>query len=367
MPWLVIRLRHLLCSCQSCPIPSRLFPLPALPALPSPPFPSPPLTLSLPSLLEERTTCPFCCPCPGWDIRLRHLLCSCQSCPIPSRRFPLPALPALPSPPFPPPPLTSLSPFPARGKNYMRYPSTSPCPLCCPCLGWSSGCAIYSAAVSPLPPFPSTCSPGSPLSSSPSPTFDLSLSLPCSRKELHALSVHKSLPFLLHMPWLVIRVRHLLCSCQCCPIPSRLFPLPALPALPSPPFPPPPLTSLSPFPARGKNYMRYPSTSPCPFCCPCLGWSSGCAIYSAAVSPAQSPPAVSLYLLSRLSPLLLSLPPLGKNYMRYPSTSPCLFCCPCPGWSSGCAVYSAAVSPAQSPPAFSLYLLSPLLLSLPHL
>ena len=183
---------------------------------------------------------------PWLVIRLRHLLCSCQSCPIP------------PLSSFPSPPLTSFS-------------------------------------------------------------------LPWSRKELHALSFHKSLPFLLPMPWLVIRLRQLLCSCQSCSIPSRRFPLPALPALPSPfpytcspalpspPFPPPPLTSLSSFPARGKNYMR-------PFCCPCPGWSSGCAIY-----------------------------------------------CPCPGWSSGCAIYSAAVSPAQSPPAVSLYLvsrLSPLLLSL---
>ena len=35
--------------------------------------------------------------------------------------------------------------------------------------------------------------------------------------------------------------------------------------------------------------------------------------------------------------------------MCYPSPSPCLFCCPCPGWSSGCAIYSAAVSPVPLP------------------
>ena len=84
------------------------------------------------------------------------------------------------------------------------------------------------------------------------------------------------------MPWLIIRLRHLLCSCQSCPIPSRRFPIPALP---SPPFPPPtsdfhfaqptvhkvavapcPLSvsslfSLSPFPAFHKPFL---------FCCPCL-------------------------------------------------------------------------------------------------
>ena len=50
------------------------------------------------------------------------------------------------------------------------------------------------------------------------PTSDLPLSsLPCSRKELHVLSFHKSLPFLLPMPWLIIRLRHLLCTCQSCP------------------------------------------------------------------------------------------------------------------------------------------------------
>ena len=173
MPWLVIRLRL-----QLSVLPNDLPPFPYTwsPALPSPPLPPPPLTslsLSLPCPRKELhvpsfpKSLPFLLPMPWLVIRLRHLLCSCQSCPIPSRRFPIPALP---SPPFPPPPLTSLS--------------------------------------------------------------------PCSRKELHVLSFPKSLPFLLPMPWLVIRLRHLLCSCQSCPIPSCRFSIPALPALPFPPFPP---------------------------------------------------------------------------------------------------------------------------------
>ena len=110
MPWLIIRLRHLLCTCQSCPIPSpfslyllsRLSPLIlfSILALPSPVFLPPTSDLHfvqptvhtpfLPSLLS--TSPSFLLSMPWLIIRLRHLLCSCQSRPIPSRRFPIPGL-----------------------------------------------------------------------------------------------------------------------------------------------------------------------------------------------------------------------------------------------------------------------------------
>ena len=155
--------------------------------------------------------------------------------------------------------------------------------------------------------------PSDPLSVSSVFSLYQSFFLPCSRKELHVLSFHKTLPFLLPMPWLIIRLRHLLCTCQSCPIPS--------------PFSLYLLSRLSPL------ILSFSPTSDLPPSLPCSKERTTCAIY--------------------------------------PSPSPCLFCCQCPGWSSGCAIYSALVSPAPLP--FSLYLLcfpqalSPLLLSFPHL
>ena len=111
--------------------------------------------------------------------------------------------------------------------------------------------------------------------------------------------------FLLPMPWLISRLRHLLCSCRSSPIPSRLFPIPALP---SPPFPP----VLS---------FHEPSFS--------AAHAAGCAIYSAPVSPAQSPVAF-LRIPALPSPPFPSptsdLPFLvlaqEEDYMFFPSRSP---------------------------------------------
>ena len=82
------------------------------------------------------------------------------------------------------------------------------------------------------------------------------------------------------MPWLIIRLRHLLCTCQSCPPPPFLCTCSPLPCFPSPTsdlhfaqptvhrvaVPPCPLSifsflSLSPLPAFHKPFF---------FCCPCL-------------------------------------------------------------------------------------------------